>query len=254
MAVVKYSKRPARAPSAPGRFSTDALVTINRPTRKILLVLALAALPGGAALGQAMGGGGSLPNDRSATLTKLDTPPPERGWKALANLLEALKPGVDTRLDPTPSQITTHIERLLTAGKNQEALELIEKRQAETEGQRGTDVQLMFQHARALAALGRSAEAIAVYTDMTTRFPELPEPWNNLAALYAKQGDLDRAQQALEMALRANPDYPEARANLGDIQLMMALRTYRNAANQGVPGMQSKAREIENLLKESQQR
>nr|WP_162098151.1 tetratricopeptide repeat protein [Bordetella petrii] len=201
-----------------------------------------------------MGGGGSLPNDRSATLTKLDTPPPERGWKALANLLEALKPGVDTRLDPTPSQITTHIERLLTAGKNQEALELIEKRQAETEGQRGTDVQLMFQHARALAALGRSADAIALYTDMTTRFPELPEPWNNLAALYAKQGDLDRAQQALEMALRANPDYPEARANLGDIQLMMALRTYRNAANQGVPGMQSKAREIENLLKESQQR
>ncbi|WP_041863049.1 tetratricopeptide repeat protein [Bordetella petrii] len=229
-------------------------MTINRPTRKILLVLALAALPGGAALGQAMGGGGSLPNDRSATLTKLDTPPPERGWKALANLLEALKPGVDTRLDPTPSQITTHIERLLTAGKNQEALELIEKRQAETEGQRGTDVQLMFQHARALAALGRSADAIALYTDMTTRFPELPEPWNNLAALYAKQGDLDRAQQALEMALRANPDYPEARANLGDIQLMMALRTYRNAANQGVPGMQSKAREIENLLKESQQR
>jgi len=229
-------------------------VTINRLFRNTLLVLALAALPGGAALGQAMGGSGNMPNSANATRTKLDPPPPEGGWKALANLLEALKPGVDTRLDPTPSQITDHIERQLNQGQNQEALALIEQRLAEVQGQRGTDVQLMFQHARALAALGRTDEAIAIYTDMTTRFPELPEPWNNLAALYAKQGNLDQAHEALQMALRANPDYPAARANMGDIQLMMALRTYRNAADQGVPGMQGKAREIENLLKESQQR
>ncbi|MBV7486527.1 tetratricopeptide repeat protein [Bordetella sp. BOR01] len=201
-----------------------------------------------------MGGGGSMPDNGNAALTKLDPPPPEGGWKALANLLEALKPGVDTRLDPTPSQITSHIERQLNNGQNQEALDLIEKRLAEIQGQRGTDVQLMFQHARALAALGRTDEAIAIYTDMTTSFPELPEPWNNLAALYAKQGDLDQAHEALQMALRANPDYLAARANMGDIQLMMALRNYRDAADQGVPGMQGKAREIENLLKESQQR
>ncbi|SSZ76691.1 Predicted O-linked N-acetylglucosamine transferase, SPINDLY family [Bordetella pertussis] len=61
---------------------------------------------------------------------------------------------------------------------------------------------------------------------MTTQFPELPEPWNNLAALYASRGELERAQDSLQMALRANPDYAAARANLGDIQLMMALRTY----------------------------
>ncbi|MCD0502451.1 tetratricopeptide repeat protein [Bordetella petrii] len=199
-----------------------------------------------------MGGGGSMPGESRSSLTKLDPIPPERGWKSLANLLEALKPGVDTRLDPTPSQITDHIERLLNQGQAQEALAMIEKRQADIEGQRGTDVQLMFQHARALAALNRTDEAIAIYTDMTTRFPELPEPWNNLAALYAQQGDLDRAHDALQMALQANPDYPAARANMGDIQLMMALRTYRSAANRGVPGMDAKAREIENMLKESQ--
>ncbi|MDM9560677.1 tetratricopeptide repeat protein [Bordetella petrii] len=225
---------------------------INRLTRVTLLMLALAALPAGGAMAQAMGGGGTLPDTGIDTRTKLDPPPPEGGWKALANLLEALKPGVDTRLDPTPSQITDHIERLLNSGRNQEALELIEKRIAETQGQRGTDVQLMFQHARALAALGRTAEAIDLYTEMTVRFPELPEPWNNLAALHAQQGDLDRAHDALQMALRANPDYPAARANMADIQLMMALRTYRKAANEGVPGMDAKAREIEKLLKESQ--
>lgn len=229
-------------------------MTFNRLLRTATLVVTLAALPGGVAMGQAMGGGGNLRYNDTETRTKLDAPRPEGGWKGLANLLEALKPGVDTRLDPTPSQITTHIERLLNEGKNEEALSMIEQREAEIKGQRGTDVQLMFQHARALAALGRQPEAMAIYTEMTTRFPELPEPWNNLASLYAQQGALDLARDALEMALRADPNYSEARANMGDIQLMMALRAYRTAESKGVPGTDVKAREIENMLKESQQR
>jgi len=229
-------------------------VTLNRLFRTTMLAVALISLAAGTAQGQTMGGGGNLPYNDTDTRTKLDPPHPEGGWKSLANLLEALKPGVDTRLDPTPSQITTHIERLLNDGKNQEALAMIEQREAAIQGQRGTDVQLMFQHARALAALGRTDEAMSLYTEMTNRFPELPEPWNNLAALYAQQGDLDRAHEALDMALRADPNYSEARANMGDIQLMMALRTYRNAAKQGVPGMKAKARDIENMLKESQHR
>src|SRR5690606_23113591 len=137
-------------------------------------------------------------------------------------------------------------------GANEEALSLIERREAAIKGQRGADVQLMFQHARALAALGRADEAIAVYSDMTNQFPELPEPWNNLAALYASRGELERAQDSLQMALRANPDYAAARANLGDIQLMMALRTYRQEAARGVPGMKARVQEIESLLKDKQ--
>lgn len=178
--------------------------------------------------------------------------PARRRLAGLANLLEAAKPGVDTRLDPTPSQITDRIEELLNRGANEEALSLIERREAAIKGQRGADVQLMFQHARALAALGRADEAIAVYSDMTTQFPELPEPWNNLAALYASRGELERAQDSLQMALRANPDYAAARANLGDIQLMMALRTYRQEEARGVPGMKARVEEIESLLKDKQ--
>ena len=229
-------------------------MTLNRLFRTTVLALALTAVATGTAIAQSMGGMGNLPYNDTETRTKLDPPRPEGGWKALANLLEALKPGVDTRLDPTPSQITTHIERLISDGKNQEALAMIEQREAQIKDQRGTDVQLMFQRARVLAALGRTDEAVNVYTEMTDRFPELPEPWNNLAVLYAQQGNLDQAHEALDMALRANPNYAEARANMGDIQLMMALRTYRNAANQGVPGMDAKARNIENMLKESQHR
>ncbi|WP_066421876.1 tetratricopeptide repeat protein [Bordetella ansorpii] len=202
--------------------------------------------------GSGAGGGHLSPN---ANLTTLDTPAPEGGWQGLANLLETLKPGVDTRLDPAPSQVTDRIEQLLTKGQTADALALIEKRQAERDrqGTRGTDVQLMFQHARALSALGRAQESIDVYTDMTTRFPELPEPWNNLAALYAARGELDRAQDALNMALRADPTYADARANMGELQLLMALRTYRQAGGQGAPGAKDKAQEIENLLKEKRQ-
>lgn len=225
----------------------------NRLSLSTLLVATLASLHGGVAMGQAIGGG-SLPYNDTDTLTKLDTPRPEGGWKGLANLLEAIKPSVDTRLDPTPSQITTHIERLLNVGKTQEALDMIEQREAQIQGQRGTDVQLMFQRARALTALGQEQKAIELYADMTTRFPELPEPWNNLASLYAKQGSLERAQDALEMALRADPNYSQARANLGDIQLMMALKAYRDAENKGVSGADAKVRNIENMLKDSQQR
>ncbi|EHK64330.1 tetratricopeptide repeat protein [Achromobacter arsenitoxydans] len=225
-------------------------MTIKPRFRVALLALALAGAPLGVSVAQSMsGGGGANPN---ASRTTLDPIPPEGGWDSLAKLLEAAKPSLDTRLEPSASQITTHIERLLNNGKNEEALAMIEKRQADIKDQRGTDVQLMFQHARALAALDRTGEAIDVYTEMTTRFPELPEPWNNLAALYASRGELERAQDALQMALRADPGYAAARANLGDLQLMQALRTYKKAAGDGVPGMQEKVREVETMLKEKQ--
>jgi len=132
---------------------------------------------------------------------------------------------------------------------------MIEARLAESKSRRGgTDVQLMFQHARALHALDRDNEAIDIYTEMTTRFPELPEPWNNLAAIRADRGELDLAQQALQMSLRADPNYAAARANLADVQLLIALRTYRQEAARGVPGMAQRAKEIETVIKEKQSR
>jgi Flp pilus assembly protein TadD len=224
-------------------------VTIKPRFCVVVLALALAGAPAGVSFAQSMGGSGENPH---SSRTTLDPIPPEGGWDGLAKLLEAAKPGVDTRLEPSPSQITTHIERMLNRGENEAALAMIEKRQNEIKDQRGTDVQLMFQHARALAALNRTNEAIDVYTEMTTRFPELPEPWNNLAALYASRGELEKAQDALQMALRADPGYAAARANLGDLQLMQALRTYKKAAGDGVPGMKEKVREVETLLKDKQ--
>ena len=37
-------------------------------------------------------------------------------------------------------------------------------------------------------------EAIKVFTDLSQDYPELPEPYNNLAVLYASQGQYDKAR------------------------------------------------------------
>jgi tetratricopeptide (TPR) repeat protein len=178
---------------------------------------------------------------------------PDGGWDGLAKLLEALAPSVDTSIPLSPTEISNRIDGLIRAGRLKEALQTVEARQA-VEALRhtpGTDVQLMFLHARILAEMNRPAEAEAVYLQMTTRFPELPEPWNNLAALYVKRNELDQARRALEMAIMINPKYSIAQANLGDVQLNLALRAYQNAAQAGVPGLAPKIKRVKDLLEGS---
>lgn len=181
----------------------------------------------------------------------VDKPKEETGWKGLARLLEAITPKVDTSIPLTSSQITARIAGLLESGKNEQALDIIQKRETQLAdaGSIGTDVQLMFLHGRALSALGRHNEAISVYLDMTTRFPELPEPWNNLASEYVQQGKLDMAADALHMALAAAPNYTTARQNLGEVQLMLAEQSFNTAAAQGAGSAKARAASTSALLK-----
>ena len=181
----------------------------------------------------------------------VDVPQKEGGWKGLARLLEAITPSIDTDIPLTASQITGRIASMLNSGENQAALDSIEKRisQRKARGEIGSDVQLMFLHGRALAALGRDDEAIKIYLDMTTHYPELPEPWNNLAAEYTKQGLLDLAHDALNMALTANPDYPAAQANMGRVQLMLAQQSFDRAAVLGIASAKTEAEQTRSILR-----
>ncbi len=176
--------------------------------------------------------------------------PPEKGWEGLAKVLDAISPPVDTRVPLTPSQIATRIEGLIRADRLPEALAEVEKRLT-IEANRatpGTDVQLMFMQARLFTEMNRLTEAEATYQRMTMRFPELPEPWNNLAALYVRRDELEQARRALEQAIMINPKYAVAQANLGDVQLSLALRAYQRAAAAGVPGLTPKIRSVKNLI------
>lgn len=91
------------------------------------------------------------------------------------------------------------------------------------------DAQGRFLKGLILTDMNRYPEAIKVFSGLTDDYPELPEPYNNLAVLYAAQADYERAKQSLEMAIRTHPSYATAHENLGDIYAKMASRAYDKA-------------------------
>jgi len=98
---------------------------------------------------------------------------------------------------------------------------------------------------------GKSPEAIATFTKLTEDHPELPEPYNNLAVLYAGQNQFDKARSALEMAIRTNPSYATAHENLGDVYARLASEAYSKALQlEGAnPAVQPKLALIRELFK-----
>lgn len=91
------------------------------------------------------------------------------------------------------------------------------------------NAQALFMKGVLLAEQGRRDEAIRIFTDVTEKFPNLPEPYNNLAVLYADQGQYDKARKALETAIKTHPSYATAHENLGDIYARMASEAYDKA-------------------------
>lgn len=91
------------------------------------------------------------------------------------------------------------------------------------------DARARFLRGLILTEQNRLPEAIRVFTALTEDYPELPEPYNNLAVIYASQGQDDKARQALEMAIRTHPTYATAHENLGDIYAKMARQAYDKA-------------------------
>ncbi|WP_341667280.1 tetratricopeptide repeat protein [Alcaligenes sp. SDU_A2] len=176
----------------------------------------------------------------------------ERGWKGLARALDVLSPGVDTSVPLGAAEISKRINRLIAQGRYDDALQAIENRlkQRESSGEPGADVQLLFLKARALSGSGQHNKAIRIYQDMTTYYPELPEPWNNLAAEYIAQDKLDMALEALKMALTADPSYALARNNMGEVQLMLANDAYRKAASEGVSNAAQRAEQTSRILQQ----
>lgn len=128
------------------------------------------------------------------------------------------------------------VNRLIKAGQNAEALNKVDQYLAN----KPRDPQMRFLKGVIQAETGKSSEAIATFVKLTEEFPELPEPYNNLAVLYASQSQFDKARAALEMAIRTNPSYATAHENLGDVYAKLASQAYSKAlqldsSNAGVP-------------------
>ncbi len=139
----------------------------------------------------------------------------------------------------------TDVSQLLRAGKFSEALTKTDAFLSS----KPADPQMRFFKGVIQRNLGKQAEAIATFTKLTEDFPELPEPYNNLAVLYAGQNQFDKARAALEMAIRTNPSYATAHENLGDVYARLASQAYNkalqlDAANAAVPPKLALIREL----------
>ena len=89
--------------------------------------------------------------------------------------------------------------------------------------------QLLFINGVLLSELGEIDKAINVFVSLTKSHPALPEPYNNLAVLYAQNGNFDLAKTALEKSIKTHPSYATAHINLGDLYTRMASESYNQA-------------------------
>ncbi|RYX90812.1 MAG: tetratricopeptide repeat protein [Comamonadaceae bacterium] len=117
------------------------------------------------------------------------------------------------------------VNQLLRTGKLPEALNKADSYLAG----KPRDPQMRFLKGVILTESGKPVEAISTFTKLTEDYPELPEPYNNLAVLYAGQSQFDKARAALEMAIRTNPSYATAHENLGDVYAKLASQAYSKA-------------------------
>jgi len=134
-------------------------------------------------------------------------------------------------IEPDPvvrNGIPTEIEKLVKAQKYPDAINRVNELLVKNP----RNVQLRFVLARLQIELKQYAAAQKTLIEITQQFPELAEPYNNLAALAANQGQWIEARDYLELALKLKPSYAIASANLGEVYTRLAAKSYIDAAKQ----------------------
>lgn|GEM_PF-1050571 len=157
------------------------------------------------------------------------TSAPEASPAAPAQAPSAAPPAATTPSEPGSEENITPAARIALAlrkGDKTGALKIADEFLAT----RPRDAQMRFLRAVVLGDLNRTDEAVAALESLTEDFPELPEPYNNLAVIRANQGKLAPAERYLQLAIAAQPNYVTARENLGDLYISMAAAAYAGAA------------------------
>ena len=119
----------------------------------------------------------------------------------------------------------TQVTKLLSANQLGEALVKAEAYLSN----KPKDPQMRFIKGVILTDMGKSADAMSLFVTLTQDYPELPEPYNNLAVLYAADNQFEQARASLQMAIRTNPSYATAHENLGDVYAKLASQSYSKA-------------------------
>ena len=137
-------------------------------------------------------------------------------------------------------------QKLLKQGQTDRALERVDQ-YLKT---RPKDARGRFLRGILLTEQNKPDDAIRAFTELTRDYPDLPEPYNNLAVLYASQGQYDKARTSLELAIRTHPSYATAHENLGDIYAKLASQAYDKALqlDKGNQAAQTKLNLIKDLF------
>lgn len=120
---------------------------------------------------------------------------------------------------------TEEVTKLIEQGKLSEAAQRAQSHLK----QNNNDVQMRFLQGVIATEQRKYDQAIQIFSALTQDYPSLPEPYNNLAVLYAVKGEERKAAQVLEQAIRTNPSYATAHENLGDLYARMASDAYAKA-------------------------
>lgn len=123
--------------------------------------------------------------------------------------------------EPTLTEVQAHMKQ----GQLPAALEKVDQILAV----RPKDAQARFTKGVILTEMNRLNDAAVVYQKLSEDYPELPEPYNNLAVIYASQRQYEKAKAALELAIRTHPAYATAHENLGDVYAKLASQAYDKA-------------------------
>jgi tetratricopeptide (TPR) repeat protein len=148
-------------------------------------------------------------------------PPLNRPVAWLAAILTALALGASS----VHADELQDASRMMKQGQLQPALDRVNQYLA----QKPRDAQGRFLKGLILAEQNKVGDAIDVFSKLSQDYPELPEPYNNLAVLYATQGQYEKARQQLEMSIRTHPSYATAYENLGDVYTKLASQAYDRA-------------------------
>lgn len=138
------------------------------------------------------------------------------------------------------------VNQLIYRGKKKEALLLADK---EIENN-PKNVQLRFIRGVILSDLNRTKEAKETFEELIREYPEISEPYNNLAVIYAAEGNLGRAKELLEQALSNNANSFTTYNNLGNIYLALSRQAFEKAQrlSPGSKTIKTKLETIKQLL------
>lgn len=137
------------------------------------------------------------------------------------------------------------VQQLLREGRTADALATVDR------GLKASpqDLQWRFLRGVVLTEQNKLSEAEAQFLQLVAERPDLPAVFNNLAVVYSRQDQYDKARQALEMALRLQPLDPVTHENLGDVYAKLAAQSYARALEQqpghaGLPAKLALVREL----------